>query len=63
MGFSKVQDFKYSQDISWTVYLLKMGKIRSLETLVTHYNLGRVSSQKIEGLNCTAVDACYLEIC
>ena len=57
MGSSKVQVSKQSQDFSWTVCLLKMGTIGSLETLVTNYNLGRVSSEKSEGLNCTAVDA------
>jgi len=57
MGSSNVQVSKYSQDFSWTVCRLKMGLIGSLETLVTNYNLGRVSSQKSEGLNCTAADA------
>jgi hypothetical protein len=63
MGSSNVQVSKYSQDYSWTVCLLKMGTIGSLETLVKNYSLGRVLSQRSEGLNCTAVDAWYLEIC
>jgi hypothetical protein len=63
MGSSKVQASKYNQVFSWTVCLLKMGTIGSLETSVTNYNLSRVSLQKNEDLNCTAADAWYLEIC
>jgi len=57
MGSSKVQASKYNQVFSWTVCLLKMGTIGSLETSVTNYNLSRVSLQKNEDLNCTAADA------
>ena len=35
-GSSNVQVSKYSQDFSWTVCLLKMGTIGSLETSVTN---------------------------
>ena len=63
MWSSNLQVSKHSQDFSWTVCLLKMGTTSSLETLVTNYNLGRLSSQKSEGLNWTAVDAWYLKIC